>query len=70
MMVSPEILLLDEWISVGDESFKKKAEKKIQEILLTTRILVIASHSLDLLKKNCNKIIFLEKGKISKIEKI
>lgn len=68
MMASPEILLLDEWISVGDENFKKKAEKKIQEILLTTKILVIASHSLDLLKKNCNKIIFLEKGKIAKIE--
>ena len=47
---------------------KKKPKKKIQEILLTTKILVIASHSLDLLKKNCNKIIFLEKGKIAKIE--
>ena len=61
-IIQPEILLMDEWLSVGDEEFKKKAEKRLNDLVKTTEILVIASHSRDLIEKNCNKVILLEDG--------
>ena len=63
------IVVLDEWLSAGDDNFAPKAEKKMQEIVINSGVLVIASHNIKLLKKICNKIIYLEKGEISKIEK-
>lgn len=63
-IVRPEILLMDEWLSVGDEGFKHKAEDRLNELVNSTRILVIASHSRSLIEKTCNKAIWLEHGKI------
>lgn len=62
-----DIILLDEWLSAGDENFAPKAEKKMEEIIKKAGILVIASHNIELLQRNCNKIIFFEKGEIKKI---
>ena len=67
--LQPEILILDEWLSVGDEKFKKKADEKMKELINYSSILVIASHSLKVLKSTCNRIIYLEKGKIVRDEK-
>ncbi len=61
---SPEILLMDEWLSVGDERFKHKAEARLKSLVETTKILVIASHSKDLILKTCNRAIWLEHGKV------
>lgn len=58
-----DILLMDEWISVGDDRFAKKAEKKLRELVDTSKILVIASHSVQFLRATCNRIIWLEHGK-------
>jgi lipopolysaccharide transport system ATP-binding protein len=63
-IVRPEILLMDEWLSVGDEGFKHKAEIRMNDLIDATKILVIASHSKELLLKTCNRAIWLEHGKI------
>ena len=63
-VLRPEILVMDEWLAVGDENFKRKAEKRMAEVVQSTNILVIASHSRDLILKICNRVIWLEHGKI------
>jgi lipopolysaccharide transport system ATP-binding protein len=63
-VIRPEILLMDEWLSVGDEGFKHKAEARLAELVQATKILVIASHSRDLIMKTCNRAIWLEHGSI------
>ena len=61
-VIRPEILIMDEWLSVGDESFKRKAESRMQELVESTSILIIASHSQELLLKTCNRIVLLDHG--------
>lgn len=63
-VVRPEILLMDEWLSVGDEGFRHKAEERLREMVDATEILVIASHSRELLESVCNRVIWLEHGEI------
>jgi lipopolysaccharide transport system ATP-binding protein len=63
-IVRPEILLMDEWLSVGDESFKQKAEQRLSEIVNSTKILVVASHSRELLEASCTRLIWLEHGQV------
>ena len=62
--IRPEILVMDEWLSTGDEDFKQKADRRLREIVETTKILVLASHSRDLLQKNCNRILWMEHGRV------
>jgi lipopolysaccharide transport system ATP-binding protein len=62
--IRPEILVMDEWLSTGDENFKHKADKRLREIVDTTKILVLASHSRELLKNNCNRILWMERGRV------
>jgi lipopolysaccharide transport system ATP-binding protein len=63
-LVSPEILLMDEWLSVGDEEFKQKAEQRLSSMVSKSKILVIASHDRRLIETTCNRAIWLEHGKI------
>lgn len=63
-ILRPEILLMDEWLSVGDESFRHKAEKRMAELEQYTNILVIATHSRAVVQETCNRVIWLEHGKI------
>ena len=63
-VVRPEILLMDEWLSVGDESFKHKAEERLTSLVDNAKILVIASHSRDLLEKTCTRALWLEHGQV------
>ncbi len=62
--IRPEILIMDEWLSTGDEDFKERANQRMKELVETTRILVLASHSKALLEKNCNRVIWLEHGRV------
>ncbi|MFI4954343.1 MAG: ABC transporter ATP-binding protein [Gammaproteobacteria bacterium] len=62
--ITPEILIIDEVINAGDESFIRKAEKRIQQFIHSADIVVIASHSLNILKDLCNKVLWLEHGKV------
>jgi len=62
--IRPEILVLDEWLSTGDESFKDKSNRRLQEIVNSTKILILASHSKDLLLANCSRIVWMEHGRV------
>ena len=62
--VRPQILLMDEWLAVGDENFKHKAEERMRTLVQSTNILVIASHSRELILETCNRVLWLEHGKI------
>lgn len=58
----PDILIMDEFISVGDESFARKARKRIENMIDNARIMVVASHSHQMLRQYCNRAILLECG--------
>jgi len=62
--VQPEILIMDEWLSTGDEDFKERANERMQELVDSTHILVLASHSRNLIEKNCNRVIWMEHGSV------
>lgn len=62
--VVADILLMDEWLSVGDSDFVKKAEDRLKALVYKTPILVMASHSPEILKEVCNRVVRLEGGKI------
>jgi lipopolysaccharide transport system ATP-binding protein len=61
-LVQPEILLMDEWLNVGDADFQDKAQHRLQEIVNKSSILVIATHSPELVAQVCNRTIRLERG--------
>ena len=63
-LVEPDILILDEVLSVGDAKFRKKSEAKIMSMFDKGVTVLFVSHSLDQVKRLCNKAILLEKGKI------
>lgn len=62
-MVKPEILILDEVLSVGDGAFQEKSAKKMQEIINDGAATILVSHSLSQIRALCNKILWLHKGK-------
>lgn len=61
-MVQPEILILDEVLSVGDGAFRKKSEAKMREIISGGAATILVSHSLAQIGELCNKVLWLEKG--------
>ena len=63
-VLSPHILIMDEWLAVGDEAFKAKAEERLHQVVSRTSILVIASHSERLITSQCNRVLYLEHGKL------
>ncbi|WP_213741202.1 ABC transporter ATP-binding protein [Bradyrhizobium sp. dw_411] len=62
--VEPEILLLDEGLATGDAQFAQKAQKKLNDLIERSSILVIASHSEALLASMCNRCLLLEHGRV------
>ena len=68
--VHAEILLMDEWLSVGDADFVQMAEARLQSLVNSAGILVLASHNEQVVEKLCNMIIRLEHGDIVGIERI
>lgn len=61
-MVRPDILILDEVLSVGDGSFRIKSETKMKEIINSGTTTILVSHSLPQIRNLCNKILWLDKG--------
>ena len=59
-----DILLMDEVIGTGDAAFMDKAEKRLNEFMNRSKIIVLASHSDQVIKKFCNKALLLEHGRI------
>lgn len=62
--VEPEILVMDEWLSAGDARFVNKALEKMKSLVMQSRILLLASHSETIILEWCNRLIWLEGGKI------
>jgi len=62
-LVNPDILILDEVLSVGDGAFRKKSEEKMLEIIRNGATTILVSHSLEQVRTMCNKVLWLDKGK-------
>ena len=62
-MVEPEILILDEVLSVGDGAFREKSEEKMLEIIKNGKATILVSHSIAQIRRMCNKVLWLDKGK-------
>lgn len=62
-MVDPEILILDEVLSVGDGSFREKSEAKMREIIQNGKATILVSHSIDQVRRMCNKVLWLDHGR-------
>lgn len=63
-MINPEILLMDEWLSVGDSAFQLKVENRLKTMIESTRILVLATHSMGIIEELCTRVIWLSHGSV------
>ena len=61
-ILDTDIMLVDEVLSVGDEHFRKKSYKKMEELMLSNRTVLIVSHATDTLKKFCDKVLWINDG--------
>ena len=62
-LVKPEILILDEVLSVGDGAFRKKSEEKMREIIGGGATTILVSHSTSQIREMCDKVLWLDRGK-------
>ena len=64
-ITEPDILIVDETLSVGDYLFQQKCEKRIQELVASGNVTVLlVSHSIDLVERICNRVCWIEKGQM------
>ena len=62
--VAPQILLMDEGVAAGDAGFFEKARRRLEEFIGRAGILVFASHSEEIIRASCNKVVLMERGRI------
>lgn len=62
--INPEILIADEVVGAGDAQFAEKAKRRIEELLSGERTTVLSSHSMDLIRSFCHRVVWLHHGKI------
>ena len=62
--VKPDVLILDEVLSTGDESFRKKAESRMKIMQDNAKTVIMISHSAAQLRKLCNRILWLDRGQL------
>jgi ABC-type polysaccharide/polyol phosphate transport system ATPase subunit len=62
--MNPDVLLIDEVFTTGDRQFRKKAKVRISTVMRSAKTMVLASQSTGLMKEFCNKIIWLEHGRV------
>ncbi|MGB2926082.1 MAG: ABC transporter ATP-binding protein [Limnothrix sp.] len=62
--IQPDILILDEVLSVGDESFKNKCQKRLDTFWKSHVTILVVSHSMDFIRKSCDQAIWLNKGSL------
>jgi ABC-type polysaccharide/polyol phosphate transport system ATPase subunit len=60
----PDLLLIDEVLGVGDASFRKKSEERIQDMIAKSGTVVMVSHSMKLLQNICTHMILIEDGSV------
>ena len=66
-VVRPEILIVDEILSVGDYKFQEKCENRIRDMMSGGTTVIIVSHTIEQIEKLCNRVLWLEKGKLRMI---
>jgi len=62
--IEPEILILDEILSVGDRAFRAKSERRIRDLIGVSKLIVIVSHSSELLRELCTHCLWLDHGRV------
>lgn len=62
--IRADIILMDEWLSVGDQDFSEKAQKRLSGLVDRSKLLVIASHSHEVIERTCTRVIHIEHGRI------
>ncbi|MBH5319145.1 ABC transporter ATP-binding protein [Paenibacillus sp. GSMTC-2017] len=63
-LVKPDLLIVDEILSVGDQSFQEKCEKRMEELTANGTTLILVSHSIDQVRSVCKNAIWLKKGEM------
>ena len=66
----PEILIVDEVLSVGDGRFRKKSEKRMLELIKSEATVFFVSHSISQIRSLCSKVVWLEKGEIKMVGEV
>lgn len=66
-LVRPDILIVDEILSVGDYKFQEKCEKRIEEMMSGGTTVLIVSHSIEQIERLCDRVLWLEQGVVKKI---
>jgi len=62
--IPPDILIMDEWLTAGDAQFLEKAQRRVEDFVRGSSILVLASHSTELVERWCNRGILLHQGRV------
>ncbi len=62
--IKPQILLMDEWLMAGDASFMDKARHRLETMVRGAEILVLSSHSTDIILQWCNRVIWMDQGQV------
>jgi len=65
--IQPDVLILDEVLSVGDAAFRAKCEDRVREMTRQCRCIIVISHSMGSVRKMCNRVLWLDHGQIRKI---
>ena len=66
-VVNPEILIVDEILSVGDIKFQEKSKNKMMEMIKGGTTVLYVSHSLESIKELCDRVVWIEHGKVIKV---
>ena len=66
-VIKPQILICDEVLAVGDYKFQKKCEERIQELMSGETTVILVSHSIEQIRKLCDRVVWLEKGNVRMI---
>ena len=66
-VITPDILIVDEILSVGDFMFQEKCEKRINELMDGGTTVIIVSHSMEQIERLCDRVMWIEKGKLRQI---
>ena len=69
-IVEPDILIVDEILSVGDFKFQEKCQQRIKHMMENNVTVIMVSHSIDQIKQMCNRAVFIEKGKMIDIGEV
>lgn len=65
--IEPDILLMDEWVLAGDAHFFEKARSRLEDFIGRSSIMVLASHSEDILRQWCTRAILMERGQVRRV---